>query len=94
MNKDINIATLIISSNTYPANRNSKAQKKLFFQQGFNPQLTYWYKAGNKKELKGKKFKVNKNRISNINMNAKNPNEPVSISFVGKDGEKKQIIFQ
>ena len=27
-------------------------------------------------------------------MNAKNPNEPVSISFVGKDGEKKQIIFQ
>ena len=56
MNKDINIATLIISSNTYPANRNSKAQKKLFFQQGFNPQLTYWYKAGNKKELKGKKF--------------------------------------
>ena len=61
MNKDINIATLIISSNTYPANRNSKAQKKLFFQQGFNPQLTYWYKAGNKKELKRKKkFKVNK----------------------------------
>jgi len=27
-------------------------------------------------------------------MNGKNPNEPVSISFVGKDGEKKQIIFQ
>ena len=27
-------------------------------------------------------------------MNAKNPNEPVSLSFVGKGGEKKQIIFQ
>ena len=77
MNKDINIATLIISSNTYPANRNSKAQKKLFFQQGFNPQLTYWYKAGNKKELKGKKFKVNKNNLlidtsdSTLNMGMK-----------------------
>ena len=77
MNNDIKIATLIISSNTYPATRNSKAQKKIFFQQSFNPQLTYWYKAGDKKELKGEKFKVNKNDLlintsdSSLNMGMK-----------------------
>ena len=31
MSKNIKVATLIISSNTYPANRNIKAQKKNIF---------------------------------------------------------------
>ena len=52
------IATLIISSNTYPALRNSKVQKKLFFEQNFDQKLTFWYKAGNKSELLNKKFNV------------------------------------
>ena len=61
MNKDINIATLIISSNTYPANRNSKAQKKLFFQKALYPEIIIFTKLGNKvQELKRKKL-ANKN---------------------------------
>ncbi len=58
MINDFKIATMIISSNTYPAIRNSKMQKKLFLDNSFDKELTFWYKAGEKKNLNGKKFKL------------------------------------
>lgn len=77
MNKKLKIATLIISSNTYPAIRNSKTQKKLFFEQNFDRDLTFWYKSGKKSELKNKEFKLKDNFLlintddSSINMGLK-----------------------
>ena len=41
MTNDLKITTLVISSNTYPAVRNSKMQKKLFFSDSFNKELTF-----------------------------------------------------
>lgn len=63
MANDLKIATLVISSNTYPAIRNSKMQKKLFFSDSFNQDLTFWYKSGNKKNLEGKKFMLIENDL-------------------------------
>lgn len=60
---DIEIATLIISSNTYPAKRNSDMQKKIFFEQDFDKNLTYWYKAGLETELLGSRFKTFENDL-------------------------------
>ena len=57
------IATLIISSNTYPALRNSRVQKKLFFEQNFDQKLTFWYKAGRKGELSNKQFNLINNDL-------------------------------
>ncbi len=56
MINDLKIATMVISSNTYPAVRNSTMQKKLFLDNSFNKELTFWYKAGQKENLKGQKF--------------------------------------
>lgn len=63
MGKDIKIATLVISSNTYPALRNSVVQKKLFLENHFDNDLTFWYKAGSKYELKSKQFKLDRNDL-------------------------------
>ena len=63
MTKDINIATLIICSDTYPAIRNSKMQKKLFFKEGFDRNLTYWYKGGLNSLSKNADYKVVKNDL-------------------------------
>lgn len=77
MTKSINIATLIISSNTYPAVRNSKSQKSFFFDEGFSRELTFWYKAGNKEQLKDQDFKTVNNDLlintddSSLNMGLK-----------------------
>ena len=59
---DIEIATLIISSNTYPAKRNSDMQKNIF-EQDFDKNLTYWYKAGLETELLGSRFKTFENDL-------------------------------
>jgi hypothetical protein len=53
MSKNIKVATLIISSNTYPANRNIKAQKKIYLKSTKNKNI-YWYRQGNKTQLAGK----------------------------------------
>lgn len=58
MNKNIKIATFIITSNTYPAARNTKMQKKLFSKRGFDNNLTFWYRGGDLSELENQKFKV------------------------------------
>ena len=60
---DIDIATLIISSNTYPAKKNSDMQKKIFFEQDFDKKLTYWYKAGLETEMRGSRFKTFENDL-------------------------------
>ena len=49
MVNDLKIATMVISSNTYPAVRNSKMQKNLFLNGSFSNNLTFWYKAGDQK---------------------------------------------
>lgn len=59
----MNIATLVISSNTYPASRNSRVQKKIFFEQGFDKDLTFWYKAYSNKNMDKKKFKLTGNDL-------------------------------
>jgi hypothetical protein len=63
MVNDLKIATLVISSNTYPAVRNSKVQKKLFLGNSFNKDLTFWYKAGNSQSLEGQKFMLIENDL-------------------------------
>lgn len=77
MDKEIKISTLIISSNTYPAKRNSNAQKKIFKLQGFDLRSTFWYKSGTENQLNGKKFISNQNDLfintsdSTLNMGMK-----------------------
>tara|TARA_B110000003_G_C16654660_1_gene535966 strand:+ start:14304 stop:15218 length:915 start_codon:yes stop_codon:yes gene_type:complete len=52
---NIKIATFIISSNTYPATRNIKAQKKIYLNRR-NPQDNiFWYRQGSKSQLDGGK---------------------------------------
>lgn len=63
MSTDLKIATLIISSNTYPAVRNSSAQKKIFFKEGFDKNLTYWYRGGLQTQSDGQNFKVVENDL-------------------------------
>ena len=63
MVNDLKIATLVISSNTYPAVRNSKVQKKLFLGNSFHKDLTFWYKAGNRQSLEGNKFMLVENDL-------------------------------
>ena len=60
MNKKAKIATFIISSNTHPATRNIKAQKKIYlkFQQNI-----FWYRQGNKDQLNGKKANLINNDL-------------------------------
>lgn len=41
-----NLAILLLSSNTYPSIRNSKIQKKVFFNQSEKLEHIYWYKQG------------------------------------------------
>lgn len=77
MDKKLKIATMVVSSKTYPATRNSKTQQKLFFDQDFQKDLTFWYRAGSKKELNGKKYFLQNNNLlidtddSSINMGLK-----------------------
>ena len=56
MDNGIKIATLIISSNTYPAKRNCNTQKKIFKLEGFEQNRTFWYKSGSKNHLNGEKY--------------------------------------
>ncbi len=51
MSQYFKIATLVISSNTYPAKRNSKVQEKLFFEQSVDRNLTFWYRGRSTQEL-------------------------------------------
>lgn len=77
MPEEIKIATLVVSSNTYPAQRNSRSQKSFFFDEGFNENLTFWYKAGKENELNGQDFKLINNDLlintsdSTLNMGLK-----------------------
>jgi len=77
MVNDLKIATMVISSNTYPAVRNSKMQKKLFLNGSFSNNLTFWYQAGDQKELNGNKFNLIENDLfidtsdSTLNMGMK-----------------------
>lgn len=48
------IATFIISSNTYPATRNVKAQKKIYLETNSPQENIFWYRQGNKVQLNGK----------------------------------------
>ena len=63
MDKEIKISTLVISSNTYPAKRNSNAQKKIFKLEGFDLRSTFWYKSGTENQLNGRKFISNQNDL-------------------------------
>tara|TARA_B100001250_G_scaffold169750_1_gene146197 strand:+ start:30820 stop:31725 length:906 start_codon:yes stop_codon:yes gene_type:complete len=47
------LAILVLSSNTYPSVRNSKIQKKVFFNQPDSTSEIYWYKRGTEEELQG-----------------------------------------
>lgn len=69
MENDLKIATMVISSNTYPAQRNSKMQKKLFLDQNINPNLTFWYKSGEKKVLGNQKYHLNNDKDLLIDTN-------------------------
>lgn len=77
MDKEIKIATLVVSSNTYPANRNTITQKKIFKLEGFDQSRTFWYKSGIKNELNGKQFLLDYNDLlintsdSSLNMGMK-----------------------
>ena len=77
MVNDLKIATMVISSNTYPAVRNSKMQKKLFLNGSFSNNLTFWYKAGDQKQLNGNNFNLIENDLfidtsdSTLNMGMK-----------------------
>ena len=77
MVNDLKIATMVISSNTYPAVRNSKMQKKLFLNGSFSNNLTFWYQAGDQKQLNGNKFNLIENDLfidtsdSTLNMGMK-----------------------
>ena len=76
MSQDFKIATLIVSSNTYPATRNSKIQKKLFFEQPIEEDLTFWYRGNSGKKL-SKKYELIGNELiidtddSSLNMGLK-----------------------
>tara|TARA_Y100000389_G_scaffold92538_1_gene89269 strand:+ start:23677 stop:24591 length:915 start_codon:yes stop_codon:yes gene_type:complete len=52
---NMKVATFIISSNTYPATRNIKAQKKIYLNSKNLEDNIFWYKQGSKKQLDGKK---------------------------------------
>lgn len=52
--KNLKIASFVISSNTYPAVRNMKMQKKLFYTQSTENRQFYWYRQGTKVQLQGK----------------------------------------
>lgn len=54
MLKNIKTATFVISSNTYPAVRNMRMQKKLFANQLSENREFYWYRQGTEKQLLGK----------------------------------------
>jgi hypothetical protein len=77
MKQDLKIATLVISSNTYPASRNSRVQKKLFFEQSADKDLTFWYRGANPKDLNKEIYKLEKNDLvintddSTLNMGLK-----------------------
>ena len=60
MNKKAKIATLIISSNTHPATRNIKAQKKIYLK--FQKNI-FWYRQGNKDQLNGTKANLINNDL-------------------------------
>jgi len=45
------ISILLLSSNTYPSVRNSKIQKKIFYNQKIKLKHIYWYKQGSPKIL-------------------------------------------
>lgn len=47
-----NIAVLFLSSKTYPSERNSRTQKKIFSRHSFYKDF-YWYKQGSEAELNG-----------------------------------------
>ena len=54
MLENIKTATFVISSNTYPAVRNMRMQKKLFADQLSKNREFYWYRQGTEKQLLGK----------------------------------------
>ena len=60
------LSILILSSNTYPSVRNSKIQKKIFYNQKNGTKEIYWYKQGAEEILKGKNAQlVNKDLFIN-----------------------------
>ncbi len=58
MNQKLKIATLVISSRTYPAVRNMNMQKKLFFNQEIKYEDIFWYRQGRSNELDGRKYNL------------------------------------
>ena len=95
MFEEIKIATLIISSNTYPAERNSRSQKSFFFNEGFSKNLTFWYKAGNKKELDGRNFKlVSNDLLLNTSDNSLNMGQKtiLALEWLDKNCEYDYVV--
>ena len=63
MNQKFNVATLVISSSTYPSERNVRAQKKIFFNQELSGEHIYWYKQGSSEQLNGERYKLINNDL-------------------------------
>ena len=63
MNQKFNVATLVISSSTYPSERNVRAQKKIFFDQELSGEHIYWYKQGSSEQLNGERYKLINNDL-------------------------------
>ena len=57
------IATFIISSSTYPAVRNVKAQKKIYLDSQNHLENIFWYRQGDKDQLCGKTANLIKNDL-------------------------------
>lgn len=61
MTKELKIATLVISSTTYPAVRNMKMQKKIYLNNNKNSKNInniFWYRQGTYEQLKGAKYNL------------------------------------
>ena len=58
MNQKPLIATLVISSSTYPAVRNMKMQKKIYLNEKKKDRNIFWYRQGTIEQLQGKKYNL------------------------------------
>ncbi len=91
MLENIKTATFVISSNTYPAVRNMRMQKKLFADQLSENREFYWYRQGTEKQLLGKESNLTGNDLFlNINDDTLNMGKKTIMAF---DWALKNIEF-
>ena len=91
MLENIKTATFVISSNTYPAVRNMRMQKKLFADQLSGNREFYWYRQGTEKQLLGKESNLIGNDLFlNINDDTLNMGKKTIMAF---DWALKNIEF-